>query len=154
MNICSILLWFFYVNTLDLWRKNMVATTPHTFGTRQKPTTLETILEQRFGIPIPNLSELFKSPVESVKEWRANRKASEGAGEQVAVLIKYFTCDICDIGIGPNQYEKEMYFHPIFQKKETSIDDERIVKAQCLMVCGRCAAYKHRMLSEDNLMMA
>lgn len=105
-----------------------------------------------FSSPTTLKSHLpWESPVETTKGWRHYKSAEKSAGMESAcdqVLVKYFTCDLCEIGIGPDHHEQELYFLPIVEGKECLVDTVTIIKHKCLQICGGCARNRH--LSEEH----
>lgn len=122
-------------------------------------TPMRSDLSHLFPVLFP--CEPFESPVETVSAWRHQAKGEKAAGLTSArehIVLDFYRCDLCGIGIGPRHHEKELYFCPIFERKELLGGDPWIaeratqVRSRALRICGGCA--RHRRIPENFLLIS
>jgi hypothetical protein len=94
-------------------------------------------------------------PVQRPRDWKRERDAEQSAGieESGHILVETNKCSLCNIGIGPNHIEQEMYLYPIYRKSMWDGDDNWVfVEGSCVFCCGGCARHRKRNLSDDFLL--
>jgi hypothetical protein len=90
-------------------------------------------------LTIPTFTNFLERMVESplwvnVRECRNEMKAARASGQSTnTILMKWYECKRCSIGIGPEHYEKELYFYRN--------------RGNFRLCCGGCA--RHYGISEE-----
>jgi hypothetical protein len=95
--------------------------------------------------------DLLFMPVQRPRDWKREKDAELSAGleESGHILVKSNLCSLCNIGIGPNHVEQEIYLYPIYQKSMWDANDNWVyVENQWIFCCGHCARHKRRCLPE------
>jgi hypothetical protein len=98
----------------------------------------------------------YESPREftvmRVGDWRAQKKMDTAAGVETnasKLLIPWFTCDLCCIGIGPNHEEQCLYLYPVYDEKVKLYGKHaQKIEYDVFKICGDCAKRKNRDLPE------
>lgn len=98
----------------------------------------------------------YESPqrftVMRVGDWRAQKKMDEAAGVKTnasKLLVPWFTCDLCCIGIGPNHEEQYLYLYPVYDERvKLRGKTAQRIDYDVFKICGDCARRKTRDLPE------
>ena len=106
------------------------------------PTT--TAVTISWSTPVWNTQQAFESPIQSSREWHAQKKAARDAGmntpSSLARDISLAECATCGIHIGPDHMEQEMYLYPVVQQRVRFSDDSLLyVEHGWFEICGSCA---------------
>jgi hypothetical protein len=107
-------------------------------------------------------SVVYNSSVQKSHEWFRDRQSEESAQLETAKgeLIAAAHCEICDIGIGPDHLEQELFVYPehgerdvlcIIQGREHLLtkEDIRAMGGYWFYCCGGCARSRKRQLPES-----
>lgn len=102
------------------------------------------------AIPTPDTPEV-KSPIQTVSTWRREKKEELAAfgPDESHVYTSDLECACCEIFIGKDHYEQELYLYPLWQE-ELKLAKGRLTYDRLVVVrlCGGCARERFG-LSED-----
>jgi hypothetical protein len=101
--------------------------------------------------PTPDTPEV-KSPIQSVHAWRQQKKMEVGAfgPDEQHVFTSDLECACCEIFIGKDHYEQELYLYPLWWE-EVKLAKGYLTYDHLVVVrlCGSCA--RSRMCLSDDL---
>jgi len=90
--------------------------------------------------------------VQPVRDWRAQKKEERAAGYTTSygnILVPWFKCDLCTIGIGPNHEQQHLYLYPVYEEKvKHQGGGLQKRESEIYRICGECASWKSRQLPE------
>src|SRR6266702_5636421 len=94
--------------------------------------------------PLPTIKEVIASPVMSVKKWREQLAMERAAGtyEDKSTLVSDLSCDSCQIFIGRDHEEQELYLFPLLRQYAKLRNGYRFYEHAVFHLCGDCAGRK------------
>ena len=104
----------------------------------------------RFGIISYESPQRYT--VMRVGDWRAQKRMDEAAGVRTnasKLLVPWFSCDLCCIGIGPNHEEQHLYLYPVLDELvKLRGKNAQKIDYDVFKICGDCARRKTRDLPD------
>jgi len=87
-----------------------------------------------------------------VSFWRAQQKMEEAAGlVQPAdkIMVPWYFCDLCMIGIGPDHEHQRIYLYPAYREQAGPRGErKRKIATDMFCICESCASWRERDLPE------